>query len=90
MGIELQHMRFASFDTSERSRWTTKWRNVLGFSPRFKFAPMRVPFGDNSSSNSWIAIEPAFGFGDDFRRGTGAYGFRFLMVMAYITFGVGT
>jgi hypothetical protein len=46
---------------------------------------MKAPYA--SAAKSWIAIEPQFDPAGRGRNGGGAYGFRFLLVMAYIVFG---
>jgi len=43
-------------------------------------------FDSARSKESWLAIEPKFGFDTNAPNGSGLFGFRFLMVMAYISF----
>jgi integrase len=83
--IQQQHRAFFKFDTAKRSRWIHKWRTVLNLADRVNFKPMKAP--DASAAKSWIGIEPQFDPAGRGRNGGGAYGFRFLLVMAYIVFG---
>jgi hypothetical protein len=83
--IQQQHRAFFEFDTAKRSRWIHKWRTVLNLTDRVNFKPMKAP--DASAAKSWIGIEPQFDPAGRGRNGGGAYGFRFLLVMAYIVFG---
>jgi hypothetical protein len=45
-----------------------------------------APFGPVGSSESWLVIEPEFGFDTEAANGSGIFGLRFLMVMGYISF----
>jgi integrase len=83
--IQQQHRAFFKFNTAKRSRWIPKWRTELNLADRVNFKPMKAPYA--SAAKSWIAIEPQFDPAGRGRNGGGAYGFRFLLVMAYIVFG---
>ena len=60
---------------------------MLGISSRFPIDQHVKIFGPVRSSESWLAIEPEFGFDTEAANGSGIFGFRFLMAMAYISFG---
>jgi integrase len=85
--IRLKDIHLMSFDPHERSKWTAPWSTVLGISSRFVFEKWKNPFGLIESSESWLAIGPEFGFDTRALNGSGIFGFRFLMVMAYVSFG---
>ncbi len=87
LDIRVEEIHFWSFDPHVRSRWTAPWRKALGISARFTFERCRVPFGMAGSSESWLGIEPDLGFDTEVANGSGLFGLRYLMVMAYISFG---
>jgi hypothetical protein len=86
LDIKLENIHFELFDSHKRSKWTKPWRQVLGISTRFPVERHGAIFGPVRSSESWLAIEPEFGFDTEAANGSGIFGFRFLMVMAYINF----
>ena len=55
---------------------------MLGISSRFPIDQHVKIFGPVRSSESWLAIEPEFGFDTEAANGSGIFGFRFLMGMA--------
>lgn len=88
LDIRVEEIHFRSFDSNVRSRWTVPWRKAFGISARFTFGRCRAPFGLAGSSESWLAIESDLEFDTEVANGSGHFGLRFLMVMAYVSFGV--
>ena len=85
LGFTKDRVRFIFFDLSERSSARRKWKIALGLTWRHRnlMEFRKPPFKTSVASKQWLAIEP--NFESDKPRSQRA--FRFLMLMAAITFG---
>ncbi len=86
--INLNATGSISFDPSSHSLWPNLWRKALGFSERIRITKRRTLFFGREDTRSWLEIRPTFRLSkipDD--KGSGVFGFRYLMVMAFIAFG---
>lgn len=89
LGISIDAVRFVSFDhTKKRSQHAAAWRSALSLSEH-PIEKEKLPSGNSSKSIRWLGLEPVF----DNRtlapssKQDGAVGFRYLMLMAYISLG---
>jgi hypothetical protein len=94
LDINLKNIGWYSFDKSVRSPHCVAWRERLRLED-YTIKILPPTNSDAEGSRSWFGIMPEFKFIDpDTKKekypnieSPGAYGFRFLMVMAFIKFG---
>jgi hypothetical protein len=86
--INLNAIEFISFDPSLHSPWPKRWRKALGFSEGTQIAKRDSLFFGREDTRSWLEIRPTFLMSKlPVDKGSGVFGFRYLMVMAFIAFG---
>lgn len=85
LGFTRDRVRFIFFDLSKRSSARMKWKEALGLNWRHRdlLEFRKPPFKISAASKQWLAIEPRF----DSDQSKNQRAFRFLMLMAAITFG---
>jgi hypothetical protein len=82
LDIHDKDIRYGSYDR-KGSASRDEWRTELGLRNRRPFERWRVPHQDRNATQPWLGIKPTFGLGTSVQS-PGLFGFRFLMVMAYI------
>ncbi len=89
MGINPSQLRISAFDGAKRSDSITRWISALGLPKTTSIQKLHPPNASSSSYDGWIGIEPNFSDTAPTRGNnrSGAYGFRFIMLMTYILYG---
>jgi site-specific recombinase XerD len=82
LDIHDKDIRYGSYDC-RGSASRAEWRTVLGLRNRRSFERWRVPHQDRNAVRPWLGIKPVFG-PETSVKGPGLFGFRFIMVMAFI------
>lgn len=82
LDIHDKDIRYGSYDC-RGSASRAEWRTVLGLRNRRSFERWRVPHQDRNAVRPWLGIKPVFG-PETSVKGPGLFGFRFMMVMAFI------
>lgn len=80
LGFKCKDIKYGSFDSrgsESRARWREELRPV-----RVRLERRGLPYWGTNGVKPWISIEPSFGFG--LKSSEGSFGFRCLMVMAFI------
>ena len=90
LGILRRDIRFISFDDRQKSATLASWKRALRLNRHSKIEHLKAPNSSADCVNSWLAIEPRFHLHSAHVKlqNPGAFGFRFLMVMAFIAFGL--
>jgi hypothetical protein len=90
LGILRQDIRWISFDDRQKSSTLASWKRALGLNRHNKIERLKAPNSSAGCVNSWLAIEPRFHFHSAHAKlqNPGAFGFRFLMTMGFIAFGL--
>lgn len=85
LGICREEIRFVSFDRAQRSQWIPQWRGALGLNWRVTIHKPTPGLTRRAAPESF-ALEPVLEPQAKNQRNnaTGSYGFRFLMLIAFI------
>lgn len=75
-------IRYGSYDR-KGSASRKEWRHLLGLRERRSFEPWQLPFQKRNTARPWLGIKPTFR-PETSVQSPGLFGFRFIMVMAYI------
>jgi integrase len=89
LGVPRKDIRWASFSRHERSSSLASWKRAFSLNRHNRIERIRPPNNRGDAAEAWFGIAPRFHLEADGNRAAnpGTFGFRFLMLMGFITFG---
>ncbi len=86
LAIDRKNIRWFSFISGQRSAYRKQWRTILGLNSHDHIKNLTAPNADSDAAEKWFGIRPSLEpwAGAAHSDNPGAYGFRFLMMTAYL------
>lgn len=89
LGIARKDIRWFSFSKVKRSKYLAEWKRILGLNRHNRIERLRPPNSKADAAEAWLGIALCLNEYIEAKnsKSPGAFGFRFLMLMAFIVFG---